>query len=142
MAPIRRERARQPEPGSNLLRRYTPLSLAVHVGVAALSLISFPALRGHERPVYAKPIYQVALMPSQVPNYEPPFPQPEKRKEPVPAKPVVTEAKPKQKAAPPKETVPVKSAKPTPKTTETPPKTAPGTAEKMESPSPTSAPQE
>src|SRR5262245_62521046 len=97
VAPIRRERARQPEPGSTLLRRYTPLSFALHIGVAALSLISFPALRGQERPIYAKPIYQVALMPSTVPNYEPPFPQVEKRKTPVPPKPVVTETKPNPK---------------------------------------------
>jgi TonB family protein len=138
-APIRREEARLPEAGSTLLRRYTPLSLAMHLAVAGISLISFPALRS-ERPIFAQPIYEVALVPGPS-NYEPPIPQPTKRKEPLPVKPQKTEAKPKQKAQNPKETIPVKSTKP-PAKTQKPPDTTPGTSEKAVTPSPTSAPEE
>jgi outer membrane biosynthesis protein TonB len=143
VAPIRRERARQPEAGSTLLRRYGLLSLVLHVSVGGLSLLSFPALRHHERKVFAPRIYEVALVPAPIPNYEPPIPQPEKRKEPVPLKPVkVPETKPKDKPNKEslKEALAVKTSQPPPKAKPTP--TTAGTSEKPQTPTSSSAPEE
>jgi len=140
--PIRRERARLPETGSTLLRRYALLSLVLHVTLAGLSLASFPALRRHEPKVFAPKIYEVAIVPAPVPNYEPPFPQPEKKKQPAPVKPVVApETKTKPKTEEPKEK-PVKmhQAPPPEKTKPTP--TTTGTSEKPQSATTTSAPDE
>jgi outer membrane biosynthesis protein TonB len=141
VAPIRREEARLPEAGSTMMRRYALLSLVLHVGVAGLSLISFPALRRHDRVIYAPRIYEVALVPAPIPNYEPPIPQPQKRKEPIPLKPVVKAetTKPKPKTEEPKERSMVKSAEPA-KTK--PPAPATGTSEKPQSATTTSSPQE
>jgi len=139
--PIRREEARLPEAGATLLRRYALLSLVVHVTVAGLSLASFPGLRRHERPIFAPRIYEVALVPAPVPNYEPPFPQPEKKKQPAPVTPVkAPETKVKPKVEEPKEKpvktkeTPPQKAKPTPTTT--------GTSEKPQAATTTSAPDE
>jgi outer membrane biosynthesis protein TonB len=140
VAPIRRERARQPEAGSTLLRRYALLSLVLHVTLAGLSLASFPVLRHHDRPVFARPIIEVALVPSPIPNYEPPIPQPEKKKQPIPLKPVkAPETKTKPKTEDPKEK-PVKTTAAPPK--EKPASTATGTSEKPQSATTTSAPDE
>lgn len=137
--PIRREEARLPEAGSTL-RRYALLSLIVHVSVAGLSLASFPVLRHHERTPFAPRIYEVALVPAPVPNYEPPFPQAEKKKQPAPLKPVKTpETKVKPKTEDPKEK-PVKTTQAPPK--EKPATTATGTSEKPQAATTTSAPEE
>jgi outer membrane biosynthesis protein TonB len=139
--PIRRKEARLPEAGSTLLRRYALLSLVVHVTLAGLSLASFPGLRRHERSLFAPRIYEVALVPAPVPNYEPPFPQAEKKKQPVPLKAVKTpETKVKPKTEDPKEK-PVKTTEaPPPK--EKPATTATGTSEKPQAATTTSAPEE
>jgi outer membrane biosynthesis protein TonB len=139
--PIRREEARLPEAGATLLRRYALLSLVIHVTLAGLSLVSLPVLHHRQRTIFAPRIYEVALVPAPVPNYEPPFPQPEKKKQPAPVKPVkAPETKTKPKTEEPKEK-PVKThqsmpsnAKPTPTTT--------GTSEKPQTATTTSAPDE
>jgi len=87
------------------MRRYAPVSLVVHV--AGLALLSLPAIR-LERPVFAEPIYEVALVRWPDPNYEPPVPATPRKKEPEPVKTPKKETKPK-------DTVPVKSSKPKPK---------------------------
>ena len=103
--PTRREEARLPETGSFLMRRYAPASVVVHLLVFAL--LSLPALRP-ERPVFAQPLYEVALVPWPEPNYEPPVPATPPKPKPEPAKPPKQETKPK-------DTVPVKTSKPKPK---------------------------
>ena len=139
--PIRREEARLPEAGSTLLRRYALLSLVVHVTVAGLSLVSIPALRGHERKLFAPQIYEVALVPGPS-NYEPPFPQAEKKKQPAPVKPVkAPETKAKPKTEEPKEK-PIKTTSQAPPEKPKPTPTTTGTSEKPQSATTTSAPDE
>jgi len=79
---------------------------SVGIHVLLLGLIAIPVLRP-ERPVFAEPIYQVALVDWPEPNYEPPKPVRTQ-----PAKPTPPKEKPKP---PPEETVPVPT-KPKPKT--------------------------
>ena len=138
--PIRRVEARLPEAGSTLLRRYALLSLVLHVTLAGLSLASFPGLRRHDRTVFAPRIYEVALVPAPIPNYEPPFPQAQKKKQPAPLKPVkAPETKVKAKTEEPKET-PVKTKQAPPEKAK--PSPTAGTSENPKSATTTSAPDE
>jgi protein TonB len=95
-----------PDAGSSLLRRYTPVSLILHA--AGFALLALPPVQ-RERPVFAQPIYEVALVRWPVPNYEPPIPSTPRKKQAEPAK------TPKKEAPKPKDAIPVKSSKPKPK---------------------------
>jgi TonB family protein len=119
-APTRRKEARQPEAGSAPMRRYTLFSLGIHILI--LTSLSIPWAR-RERPIFADPIYEVALIPWPEPNFEPPKPVVKPKPKPPELKPKPPEPEPKPKLetvplneekAPPKE-----SPKPEPKPVET-----------------------
>ena len=117
-APTRRKEARPPDAGSPDMRRFTLLSLGVHV--LFLSLISVPLIRPL-RPVPAEPIYEVALIQWPEPNYEPPKPvrPPEKKKEPVKPKPEPKKPKPEDTVVVPKKNEPKPKPVPEPEEAET-----------------------
>ena len=119
-APTRRMEARPPDAGSPDMRRFTLLSVGIHL--LFLFLISVPLIQPR-RPMPAEPIYEVALVSWPEPNYEPPKPvrPPEKPKpqkpkpEPKKPKPEDTVVVPKKQAPKPKPVV-----DPEPETTKTP----------------------
>ena len=92
-APTRRKEARQPGAGPSSMRRYAFSSMGIHILV--LSVVSLPGVQ-RETPVYAEPLYEVALIEWPEPNFQPPTPSP-KKPEVVPEKP---KPKPKPKAVP------------------------------------------
>jgi outer membrane biosynthesis protein TonB len=123
-APARRKEARSPAGGLPSMRPFIAASIVVHA--ALLTALSRPAAEP-PRPVFAEPIYQVALLPSPEPNYEPPVPtapappkKVEPKKAPIPkphkdavaipdSKPKKTPKKPEPVQKPAAETAPVKS---------------------------------
>ncbi len=107
-SPTRRKEARQPVTRTWGIPRFVGLSLGVHL--VALILLSIPFSRS-PRPIYAEPMYQVALVNWPVPNFKPPVPT--HTEEPPKPKPV---EEPKPKEPPAKETDVVKvPEKPKPK---------------------------
>lgn len=100
-APTRRKEARPPDAGSPKMRRFTLLSLGIHVLFVSLFSLS---LIQPLRPVPAEPIYEVALIQWPEPNYEPPKPvrPPEKKKEPEKPKPEPKKPKPEDAVVVPK----------------------------------------
>jgi protein TonB len=108
-APTRRKEARQPGADSPRMRRYTLFSLGIHVLV--LTFVSLPWTQ-RERPIFADPLYEVALIQWPEPNYEPP--RPALRKEPEPER----KAKPKPKPKPKPETVALEAKTKTPEKAE------------------------
>jgi len=84
---------------SRAMRRFTAASVGVH----ALILLGFfvvPVVRP-QKPIFAEPIYEVAMFKADVPNYQPPKPV---HVDPEPARPTVDKP---QDAPQPKVTVPV-----------------------------------
>jgi protein TonB len=123
-APTRRKRARQPVAGGPDMRRYVLVSLGIHFVV--FLLIYVPLIQP-PRPIYADPIYNVALVEWPEPNYQPPKPArtPREKREPERPKPtpkvedaVAIPEKPKPKPQP-------KEPEPRTKPEETPVREAP-----------------
>lgn len=116
-ASARRQEGRQADVERTRIRGYTLASVAVHVVVVlSLSLLFSPP----QKPVFAKPIYSVALVEWPEPNYEPPKPA---RRAPEPPKERVEPPKPEPKPEPP-DAVPLKP-RPRPEMKEPEPKPKP-----------------
>jgi outer membrane biosynthesis protein TonB len=128
-SPTRRKEARQPVTRTWGIPRFVGLSLGVHL--VALILLSIPLSRS-PRPIYAEPMYQVALVNWPVPNFKPPVPT--HTEEPPKPKPV-EEPKPKEPPAREKDVVKVPE-KPKPKPEKKEPVKKPETK-----PEPTKAPE-
>jgi len=99
--------AKVPVSDSRRMRRYTAASVLLHLVI--LFGVILPVTHP-EKPIYAEPIYEVALFQNPVPNYQPPKPV---HVDPEPSRPAV---EPPQEAPKPKETVavPPDVAKPKP----------------------------
>lgn len=109
------EQQKQPQvvPGEgNRLQRYTFVSVLIHSLVFVSLAFTFSKT---QKPTFAEPLYQVAFLEAEVPNYEPPKPTrteiPEKKPE-VKPPPKVEEVQPPEPEAVPVETKPKPKPKP------------------------------
>jgi TonB family protein len=93
------------------MRRFSTVSVGVHVVLAGILALGFGR---PQRPIFAEPLYEVALLESSEPNFQPPRPARASRKEPEAPRP-----DPAEKIEPETVPVPKKSTpEPRPKTPE------------------------